>query len=488
VSPTPQVHISPPPRVPASPPPRSPPAPSGRLETLAPAGSDRLGTPEIDETLSISVELQQRILDLSSRLGELDHFELLGIPRGADRAAVKHAYFSMIGTFHPDRYFSKRIGGFTKRMEKIFQRLTEAHDVLSNAQAREEYESYLAALGRTRGLDGSSPPDVSVEDLERLLMQAEEQAKHKAEPAPSNKPSTPPPANGSASTAARRVSAPPAASAPARGVSARPGPAANASAKSAPQPAAHKPPPLPAQPRLPSHRPLQLIDDPVARRQALARKFGRVPPPSTPPGVGEAERNARAARQTAAAQELQQRYEQRKGEIHDQRIERYAKAAEEAIAAGNNVAALNSLKLARSISGDDATMLARIDELEKRIGSTVTESYLQRARYEETNGQYAEAARSYTRAARGRPHPDVFRSAAECYLKAGVELRLAGDLAKEGVQMAPDRTDLRLTLAKIYEAAGMPQSAVKELERAQEISPESERVTQWLKRLKRGGV
>ncbi|HVZ37117.1 MAG TPA: J domain-containing protein, partial [Polyangiaceae bacterium] len=228
MSPTPQVHISPPPRVPASPPPRSPPAPNGRLETLAPPSADRLGTPEIDETLSISVELQQRILDLSSRLGELDHFELLGIPRSADRAAVKRAYFSMIGTFHPDRYFSKRIGGFTKRMEKIFQRLTEAHDVLSDAQAREEYESYLAALGRTRGLDGSSPPDVSVEDLERLLMQAEEQAKQKAEPPPPNKPSAPPPANGSGSTAARRASASPAASAPARAVSARPSPGANA--------------------------------------------------------------------------------------------------------------------------------------------------------------------------------------------------------------------------------------------------------------------
>jgi Tfp pilus assembly protein PilF len=82
----------------------------------------------------------------------------------------------------------------------------------------------------------------------------------------------------------------------------------------------------------------------------------------------------------------------------------------------------------------------------------------------------------------------VFRSAAECYLKAGVELRLASELAREAVQIAPNRVDLRLTLAKIYEAAGMQQSVLKELERALELTPDSDRVKQWLKRIKRGGV
>ena len=118
----------------------------------------------------------------------------------------------------------------------------------------------------------------------------------------------------------------------------------------------------------------------------------------------------------------------------------------------------------------------------------MADSYLERARYEETNGHFEEAARSYTRAARGRPSSDVLRSAAECYLKAGVELRLAGELAREAVQIAPDRTDLRVTLAKIYEAAGMQQSAVRELERALELTPDSDRIKQWLKRIKRGGV
>ena len=82
----------------------------------------------------------------------------------------------------------------------------------------------------------------------------------------------------------------------------------------------------------------------------------------------------------------------------------------------------------------------------------------------------------------------MLRSAAECYLKAGVELRLAGELAREATQLEPNRSDLRLTLAKIYETAGMPQNAVRELERALMLTPNSDRIKQWLKRLQRGGV
>jgi len=149
---------------------------------------------------------------------------------------------------------------------------------------------------------------------------------------------------------------------------------------------------------------------------------------------------------------------------------------------------MNSLRVARTLVGSDAEADARITELENQLGATLSENYLQRARYEESNGQHVEAARSYTRAAQGRPSPDVLRSAAECYLKAGTELRLAGELMREAVQMAPDRTDLRLSLAKIYEAAGMPQSAVRELERALTLTPGSDKIKQWLKRLERAGV
>jgi curved DNA-binding protein CbpA len=399
---------------------------------------------QLDESLSIDVDLQVRILEINAQLSELDHFQLLGVKMTADRSAVKRAYFSMIGVFHPDTYFGKRLGEFTKRMEKIFQRLTEAHDILTDPKARAEYEGYLAALGRTRGLDelsAEAPP--SVEDLEQLLRQAEEEQALKKQ------------TEAIEAAASTRL--------------------------------AMKPPPLPS-PKESRHPVVEMVDDPQSRRQGLARKLGLAGSSSSPAEPDADALRDQAARRSAAVKDLHRRYKHRKGAIRDQRVERFATAAEEALAAGNTVSALNTLKIARTLSGGDIATVERLEELEKQVGATVADSYLERARYEETNGKYEEAARSYTRAARGRPSSDVLKSAAECYLKAGVELRLAGELAREAVQIAPNRIDLRLTLAKIYEAAGMQQSAIRELERALELTPDSDRIKQWLKRIKRQGV
>jgi tetratricopeptide (TPR) repeat protein len=243
-------------------------------------------------------------------------------------------------------------------------------------------------------------------------------------------------------------------------------------------------------PRAPSLRPpVEMVDDPAARRQALARKFGKLAPVMTPPTIVIEENvTEQAARRTAAVKDLHQRYKHRQSAIREQRVERFARAAEEALAAGNTVSALNTLKIAQTLSGGDIRTVERLQELETQLGSTVADSYLERARYEESNGHHEQAARSYTRAARARPSPDLLRSAAECYLKAGTELRLGSELAREAVQLAPNRADLRLSLAKIYEAAGMQQSAQRELERALELTPDSDRIKQWLKRIKRGGV
>jgi len=431
------------------------PAPSiAPNNTQIPLSSDRAPVPvvtsppplsgEIDTSLDIGVELQARILDLSAKLSDLDHFQVLGVPMGADRTQIKRAYFSMIGTFHPDTYFGKQLGNFTKRMERIFQRLTEAHDVLSNPKSREEYESYLRVLGRTRAMEElADQPPPSVEDMEQLLLAAEQAAARKAPTPEPVAPAAPPP---------RPAKAPP------------------------------------AMPRAPSLRPVvEMVDDPVARRQALARKFGKLPPAPKPVPVQQ-NVSELAARQSAAVKDLHQRYKHRQESIKTQRVERFARAAEEALASGNTVSALNTLRIARTLSGGDIGTVERLGELEQKLGATVADTYLERARYEETNGHYEQAARSYSHAARSRPDPDVLRSAAECYLKAGVELRLAGELARDAVQLAPNRADLRLSLAKIYEAAGMQQSALRELERALELTPESDRIKQWLKRLKRGGV
>jgi hypothetical protein len=88
----------------------------------------------------LTVEQQDRIDGVFRELPRASLYELLGIPRAADKKAVKRAYNERVMLFHPDRFFRKRLGGFKPKMEAIIVRLTEAHDVLCSPERRREYD------------------------------------------------------------------------------------------------------------------------------------------------------------------------------------------------------------------------------------------------------------------------------------------------------------------------------------------------------------
>jgi hypothetical protein len=75
--------------------------------------------------------VQRRILEFELSLARPYH-ELLGVPVGADPKTVKRAYFKLSKEFHPDRYFRKQIGPYAARLERIFKKVLEAHEILSD--------------------------------------------------------------------------------------------------------------------------------------------------------------------------------------------------------------------------------------------------------------------------------------------------------------------------------------------------------------------
>jgi hypothetical protein len=133
---------------------------------------------ELDEQVDLDLPKKRKILDLFYRLESLSHYELLGLPPGADRKAVKAAYYEVVGVFHPDRYFGKSLGSFKPKLEKVFARLTLAHDVLSRAQAREEYDAYLETQRRNEHLERMLGDDALQEaELARARRLIEEEAR-----------------------------------------------------------------------------------------------------------------------------------------------------------------------------------------------------------------------------------------------------------------------------------------------------------------------
>ncbi|MCY1014808.1 J domain-containing protein [Pyxidicoccus sp. MSG2] len=119
--------------------------------------------PSVDAALLEEVDLEperkKEIIELERALDALDHFAVMGLKPGASPADVKQAYYNASRRFHPDRYFGKNLGSFRARMERIFRRLTDAHNVLTQPDKREAYLRANPALGLAAA--AATPPPVA---------------------------------------------------------------------------------------------------------------------------------------------------------------------------------------------------------------------------------------------------------------------------------------------------------------------------------------
>ena len=81
-------------------------------------------------------------------MAESDYYELLGVSRGADAAAIKSAYRKAAMECHPDRH-----GGCTDK-EARFKEISEAYDCLRDPQKRAAYDRFGKAAFQNGGAGG----------------------------------------------------------------------------------------------------------------------------------------------------------------------------------------------------------------------------------------------------------------------------------------------------------------------------------------------
>jgi curved DNA-binding protein CbpA len=112
---------------------------------------------EPNEEVDLDPERQRYVLDLFEQLSRLSYYDLLRVPRDADKKAIKRAYFDLVGLIHPDRYFGKRLGSYRRKMEAIFAQVTRAYETLLSADARARYDQRLGTP--TQGPAKSLPVD-----------------------------------------------------------------------------------------------------------------------------------------------------------------------------------------------------------------------------------------------------------------------------------------------------------------------------------------
>jgi curved DNA-binding protein CbpA len=414
---------------PNAPPPAPPPAtpPAAPKSTVA-QFDDGLLAPkydpkELEEPADLAPEQKKRILDFYYRLDDLDHYTLLGITGEADKKRVKRAYFELAALFHPDRYFKKQLGSFKPKMEALFNRVTEAHDTLVDAATRAEYDAYLAEVATTRGMEAM---------LERAMAE-----------------------------------------------SAR---AAAEAEKAAQAAAAAAEPVAPPQPTGPSPEELQ------RRREALARRLTggqRAPQASRPPA--DTPSPLRYSNPQDAMDALKRRYEDRVQSATQAHAHRYIQAAEDALAKNDLVAASTSLNIATKFAPDDAGLAMRAQEAKNLADQFLCDSYLKQAEYEEKQGHWLEASRSWEKVAKLQNDAASHERAANALLRSPEpDLHAAAEHAKQAISLRPEAIGNHVTLVEIYLKAGLTASARRAAEAASALDPTHAGLQALLKRIGKG--
>jgi hypothetical protein len=111
----------------------------------------------MDEDVELDAERRQYVTDVFARLDALDHYEILGLRRGADKRSIKRAYFELARVIHPDRYFGKNLGAYRPKLEAIFTRATKAYETLSDPAAKVSYDATLPAAAAKAGPAPAAP-------------------------------------------------------------------------------------------------------------------------------------------------------------------------------------------------------------------------------------------------------------------------------------------------------------------------------------------
>lgn len=384
---------------------------------------------ELDAESDIQPEQRKKILDYYYRLDDLDHYMLLGVTKDMVKKDIKRAYMALAAVFHPDRYFKKNLGIFKGKLDEVFNRITEAHDTLVDAEKRAEYDQYMAEVAATKNME--------------LMMEQAMGVQARA-------------------AAAAAAAAPPPPSAPS--VAAPPPPASE---------------PVPTGPS---------AADIASRKAALAARLRAGQRPAAAPKPVEAAPNPlKYASSGDAMDALKRRYEQRIEQATTAHAQRYVQSAEDALAKNDLVAAATSLSIASKFAPEDLELANRAREVKVRADTTLCESYLKQAQYEEKQRHWNEASRSWLKVAKIKDDALSHERAANALLRSDdPDLREAAEHAKRAISLVPSDVNNHVTLIEIYIVAGLATSAKRAAEAAYTLDPKNERLLALIKRIQEG--
>lgn len=122
--------------------PRLAPVAGGVPQVMDPDPAERAALAEVND---LADEERRRILGALRLLETKDPWLLLGVARGTDKRTLKRAFYERSKTFHPDRYYGRRLGSFAGRLHAVFEAVTRAHADLTQDRPAPSANGEVAA-------------------------------------------------------------------------------------------------------------------------------------------------------------------------------------------------------------------------------------------------------------------------------------------------------------------------------------------------------
>jgi hypothetical protein len=203
-------------------------------------------------------------------------------------------------------------------------------------------------------------------------------------------------------------------------------------------------------------------------------------PPQAPPNP------LRYANAQDAMDAMKRRYEERLESATQAHAARYITAGEDALSKNDLVAASTAFTIATKFAPQDEALAVRAAEIKALADRVLCDSYLKQAQYEERQGHWAEAARSWLKVSKIRDDAVAHERTAHAMTRdPDGDLREAAEHAKQAITLQPDTIENHITLVEVYLKAGLTSSARRAAEAASQLDPKHAGLQALLKKIGR---
>jgi tetratricopeptide (TPR) repeat protein len=109
-------------------------------EAVHPAREKKSEAPSLPAEPEV-VATREMIQEAYDALAARDHYQVLGVTVTSTAQQIKHAYFRLAKSYHPDRHFDPAMADMKRKLEALFDRIHKAYTILSDQVRRAEYDT-----------------------------------------------------------------------------------------------------------------------------------------------------------------------------------------------------------------------------------------------------------------------------------------------------------------------------------------------------------